>query len=666
MKIVKILSTLAAACALVIGCAKETPSVWNEIQVSSSYVGLPGDGGSKTITVNAKDSWSITDIPSWLTITPSSGAVGETPVTFTAEKASSTQEGSVSIVCAGKTQTVKIIQVTEKVDPVEISVRQALEVIAQYPDGSPLCRVKGTVCKIQEISAQYGNATFYISDDGTFGTDNWLEVYRGLWLDGAAFKTGDEFELGDELIIEGNLMSYKGTPETVEKSAYVVKINKSLIKCDSLVVDGVKGNELPLEGGVVDAVLTCKGDGISVNIPDEAKSWLSIIGIKTEGTSAVVSFLAAKNEEGDRSVDLSFTTTSAGKTYSAAASIFQKGAIVECSIDQFNKAAIGPTVYRLSGIVTVVDDASKGNFHFKDFSGETYVYKAKNIADYSTIKVGDIVTITGTRDAYGTTIELTNGEIENLKPVSTVTAAEANALPDEPDTKNPQNYILLKGVVSQPTAPGRKWDISTYGNFDLVDETGDVYIYGVSTGWKGETKKFSSLGVEEGDIITLVGYKTSYTDKDGNYNNEIVCMYVSHEKGDVPEEGSIKLTAAPFPTTYADNAQFTVAGRKFIANQVANYGNGIQFKTGVGYVINEAAFEKKIKKVTCVAFSGKTWYKDNISILAGNSADALEPVAATDEKNLVYDLSGKDCTFLKVANTSGYAFYLESITIEFE
>ena len=108
----------------------------------------------------------------------------------------------------------------------------------------------------------------------------------------------------------------------------VIDIEKSLIKVDSL----SSKEALPLDGGTISAILTCKGDGLSVDIPADAQSWLSIVGMTTSGTSANVKFQATANPGGDRSATVVFKTTSKGKTYSSEAVITQKGAIVECSI----------------------------------------------------------------------------------------------------------------------------------------------------------------------------------------------------------------------------------------------------------------------------------------------------------------------------------------------
>ena len=56
----------------------------------------------------------------------------------------------------------------------------------------------------------------------------------------------------------------------------------------------------------------------------------------------------------------------------------------------------------------------------------------------------------------------------------------------------------------------------TYGNFDLVGEDGaSVYVYGLTKSYVIKNdKSFASLGLKEGDVITLVGKRDSYNDKD--------------------------------------------------------------------------------------------------------------------------------------------------------
>lgn len=540
MKLKYIFAALVAACSLAIGCTKETITVLDEVKVSSSYVGLSNNEGnnSVTITVTAKDSWSINAIPEWVTINPMSGNAGETSVTFSADKASGTRENTIKIVCAGKEQTIIIRQEAEKVIPKTITVAEALKVIAEYPDGSPVSRVRGIVCKIQEISTSYGNATFYISDDGKFEDGKWLQVYRGLWMNGASFTKGDEFTVGDELVIEGVLMDYKGTPETKEKAAYVIELNKSLIKVDSLSINDRQFDFVPIEGAEVVANLTCKGNGISVNVPSDVQSWVSITGINT--TDGKVTFNVAPNKGGDRSATLTFSTTDGQKDYTASATLSQKGAILSVSIAEYLAAAEDDTQYRISGIITkVAQDSEKygANLYIKDATGEAYIYgttgadgNIQTLAAFGA-KEGDIVEFVGKRSSYKGSPQMAKGQFQWFKTVTPMKAADVAALSD--DNKNdPQNYIMLTGTVTKNSG----YDIAPYGNFDLVDDSGSILVYGVSTGWNGETKKFDSLGVAEGDTITIIAYKTSYKS-----NPQVVGMYVSHESPDAPD--------SPYATT---------------------------------------------------------------------------------------------------------------------
>lgn len=648
MKLRNIFTVLAAALALATGCQKDGLNLLSEVQVSSSYVAIPQIGGSKTIMVTATDSWSISEMPQWLTISPASGSAGETAVTFSAENTLDGRNCDLNLVCGGKTQIIKVIQGLAVVAPATCS-----EIIAG-PD-SKTYRVTGVCTAIANTS--YGN--WYLND-GTgeiyiYGTVNGSGKY-----DWASFN----IEVGDEVTVEGPKTTYNGTVELVD--ALFVSVNKSLIKVDSLSIADKKIDIVPIEGAEVVANLTCKGNGISVDIPAAAQSWVSITGIDTGAGKAYLK--VAPNAGGDRSTVLTFVTKDSKKSYTSEVTLAQKGAILEVSIAEYLAAAEDDTQYRISGIITsVAQDSEKygANLYIQDATGKVYIYgtvgedgKVKTLESFGA-KEGDIIEFVGKRSSYNSTPQMAKGQFQWYKTVTPMNAADVAALADD-DKKDPKNYIMLTGKVTDGSSiSGHKFDLKTYGNFDLVDESGSVYVYGVSTGWNGETKKFESLGVKEGDTITIVAYKTSYGDL-----VEAVGMYVSHKSAQHGD--NLVFTADVLPTAYADAAEVTVSGTTFIANQVANYGNGIQFKKEVGYVINKTAFTKKIKKVTCVPFEGKTWYKDNISVLGGSAADALEAVSASDDQNLVYDFSGKNCTFLKIANASGYAYYLESITIEFE
>ena len=93
-----------------------------------------------------------------------------------------------------------------------------------------------------------------------------------------------------------------------------------------------------------------------------------------------------------------------------------------------------------------------------------------------------------------------NVQQQSIEAIKKVTIAEFLAAP----VTAYQKYELT-GVIENIVN-------TTYGNFDLKDETGTVYVYGLTT--KGEIgsndKSFSSIGLKEGDTVTLVGVRNEY------------------------------------------------------------------------------------------------------------------------------------------------------------
>lgn len=85
--------------------------------------------------------------------------------------------------------------------------------------------IKGKVVSVKEqYSTQYGNASYYISDDGTSAGQ--FYVFRSLYLGNKKYSSGDLLKEGDEVIVCGKLMNYMGnTPETVQNDSYLFSLN---------------------------------------------------------------------------------------------------------------------------------------------------------------------------------------------------------------------------------------------------------------------------------------------------------------------------------------------------------------------------------------------------------------------------------------------------------
>lgn len=72
---------------------------------------------------------------------------------------------------------------------------------------------KGIVSEIvTAYSSQYGNITYNISDDGTT-TAPQLQSYRGKSYDGAWFTSAEDIQVGDQVVVYGNLTKYSTTYE---------------------------------------------------------------------------------------------------------------------------------------------------------------------------------------------------------------------------------------------------------------------------------------------------------------------------------------------------------------------------------------------------------------------------------------------------------------------
>ena len=530
MKLKNLFLALAAFAATAVSCVKAELAQLDEIQVSQSYIALPVEGGSCDVTVTATGSWEITDIPEWLTVAPASGVAGKTVVTFSAEATSATNESVLKLLCAGKTQLLTVLQMADKV---ELPITSCAEVNAAE-DGITF-KIKGTITAIENTT--YGN--LYVTDE-TGSVYIYGTLYEGATKQFSKYGV----EVGDIVVVEGPRGNYKGSPQLV--NATILEIEKSLIKVDSVDPETA---ELPLEGGILTITLTAKGDGVDVVIPEENKSWISVSGMKVSGTSAVVSFNIAENAGGDRSSELSFKTTKGGKTYTAVTSFSQKGAIIEATAAEINAAVDGDTQYRITGYVSKVANTKYGNLYIKDYSGEVFVYGTNDFAT-SGIEEGDIITVVGPKTTSPSSApQMKNVTLEKRIDVQDIDLAGFKALED-----NKEAWYRISGTVAKSTEDNTKWDLETYGNFALTDGTTEVYVYGVVPGWGGTKGQFGTLGVKEGDKLTIVCHKASYTKNDYTLHQAGSAFYVSHETPADPE--------APLGT-YASNVKYTLGANAY-------------------------------------------------------------------------------------------------------
>lgn len=577
MKLRYIFTALVAGLALLTSCEKqEIKTQLDEVQVSSSYVAIPMEGGSTQILLTATDSWQISGAPDWLTVEPASGsAVEEQTVAFSAEKTVDGRTATLVIECAGKTQYINVLQGVPGITPATCA-----EVINGIEGKTYL--VTGICTAI--ANTQYGN--WYLND----GTG---ELYIYGTVDGKGDYNWKSFDIavGDEVTVQGARVTYGSTIEFVD--ALFISVNKSLIKVETPEEEPV----LPIEGGELEVSLMCKGEGLGVEIADDAKSWLGVSSLDP-GANKVV-FSATPNQGGDRSTVVIFKTTDGKKDYTAELKITQKGAILEVSVADFLAAEVGETLYRLTGVVSKIANTKYGNVYVKDWSGEAYVYGFSNWADYSeTLKVGDIITLVGKRADYKGSPQVGSATLEKLVPVKEVSIAEFNSMPD-----SKTDYYMVTGTISSIKK-------AEYGNLYITDGTDELYVYGCYPGYgapKEAQKGFlEAAGIEVGDKLTMIGYKDTY--------NGLIELcggtYFSHEKpsADEPAPYSIALKYELGANAY-DDGLATVNGHKDLKTVKI----GTSSKVG-DYTITVPAGTKKL------VFNAVAW-KNNTAVVTLKAGD---------------------------------------------
>lgn len=154
--------------------------------------------------------------------------------------------------------------------------------------------------------------------------------------------------------------------------------------------------------------------------------------------------------------------------------------------------------------------------------------KVTVLANEGAERSAEIIFTAGNVDETLTVVQAANGSQGGGEDEDVITVADF--LSKSVDTGV---YYKLKGEITDLYN-------TEFGNFHLVDETGSVRVYGLTATKQpyGENdKSFSTLGLEEGDIVVIEGVRDEYNGEaqvGGAY-------YISHEEGqgggDEPEPG---------------------------------------------------------------------------------------------------------------------------------
>ena len=246
MKLNRIFLTLIAGAALLAGCERENPV--NDrplaVDVKPSLLTLDGKTASEVeVEVTATAAWTaaIPEKADWVSLDKVSGAAGTSKVKVSVLQGGDDARSAEIIFKAGSDSKILTVNQTGGIvwgtEDNPYTATKAYEWVSTLPadakSGNKIY-IKGIVCRIQApyVADDYGNAHFFISDDGKDEgetTGKVFQCYRVLYLGGEKYSNPADrnVQLGDEVVIYGTVVNYKGnTPETAQNEAYLVSIKE--------------------------------------------------------------------------------------------------------------------------------------------------------------------------------------------------------------------------------------------------------------------------------------------------------------------------------------------------------------------------------------------------------------------------------------------------------
>lgn len=400
--------------------------------------------------------------------------------------------------------------------------------------------VKGLVVATASADAQYGNATFYIHDEGS---NTKFYCYQIAGPNGKKLSDGYTFKADDEVLIYGQMYNYNGnTPETASKGAAWVVLHNG---------EAPGGGDTPTPSGdpkgtgtkddpfnIAAAIAKCVEIGTN---PSTEKYYVKGIAVKDA---------TASGGYGNISIDL-------GDSKDATA-IFKAFQVAGTDGE---KLADGYKVNTGDEVVVY---------------GPIYNYQG-NTPETAGKSAAQIVTINGK-----STSESGGGDTPS-EETKTATIAEFLAAPVSTNV-----WYQLTGTIKSLK------DGDLYGNFDLEDETGSVYVYGLLSEKGGAKKKFQELvaaqGLQAGTKITIIGNRGEY-----NGNPQVLNAYFvkvesggSSGGGDTPSGGNDGSLAKPFTPAEANAFIATLAADTntdkdyYIKGKLVEYAKNGEFSTQYG------------------------------------------------------------------------------------
>ena len=461
------------------------------------------------------------------------------------------------------------------------NVAAIIEQTASLADGeffnnSENVYVTGVVVETKEVSAQYGNATYYIADNAK-SADRFY-VYRGKLLDGASVAAETDLEVGDSVTVCGKIKNYKGTLE-FDQGNYLTYIKKS---------DGSEQSG----GG------SGSGSGEGKGTADSPYNVTAAIAAAS-GTGVYVKGFIVGSIDGKATTDAKFSAETATASNVLIAVSADETDITKCMPVQLPTGAVRTAL-------NLVDNA--GNYK-KEVTLYGNIEKYFSVTGLKTVTYAILDgTEIGTKPDGGST----GGD-----EIKAVTVAEFNAAPESTDV-----WYKLTGTIKNLK------DGDLYGNFDLEDATGSVYVYGLLAEKGGEKKKFQELvtkyGLANGSKITIIGNRGSYNDK-----IEVTNAYISTDGGGSGTGGDSSTGTLESPLTASQAYDIVAAMEGGKTSDADYYVKGkicsikftfsAQYGTATFNISDDGATGgKEFIAYSCYYFGNQPWVEGNTQVQVGD------------------------------------------------
>ena len=436
--------------------------------------------------------------------------------------------------------------------------------------------VTGVVVETKEVSAQYGNATYYIADNAK-SADRFY-VYRGKLLDGASVAAETDLEVGDSVTVCGKIKNYKGTLE-FDQGNYLTYIKKS---------DGSEQSG----GG------SGSGSGEGKGTADSPYNVTAAIAAAS-GTGVYVKGFIVGSIDGKATTDAKFSAETATASNVLIAVSADETDITKCMPVQLPTGAVRTAL-------NLVDNA--GNYK-KEVTLYGNIEKYFSVTGLKTVTYAILDgTEIGTKPDGGST----GGD-----EIKAVTVAEFIAAPESTNV-----WYKLTGTIKNLK------DGDLYGNFDLEDATGSVYVYGLLAEKGGEKKKFQELvtkyGLANGSKITIIGNRGSYNDK-----IEVMNAYISTDGGGSGTGGDSSTGTLESPLTASQAYDIVAAMESGKTSDADYYVKGkicsikftfsAQYGTATFNISDDGATGgKEFIAYSCYYFGNQPWVEGNTQVQVGD------------------------------------------------